>query len=141
MTSFLPKYIGKFEGVSIYESQRLGYGMHSGGIALPGYGIVVGLGTFSLKQGMPVVRHEFGHFLQARQMGVIRFYLFVGIPSLLSAWLKWHGKRHQEFWTEAWCNRLAADYFKGDTDWPYHHFPAKDISNKSKRWLVYRRYR
>lgn len=129
------KKAGTFHGTSIYESATLGKGFNSAGLALPGIGIFVGLGTFSKQQDMYTVMHEYGHILQARQTGMIMFYLFIGVPSLISAWLNWHKKGHQNYWTEQWCNLLARDYFC-DSVWPERRFPCKDIDGLRRYWLV-----
>lgn len=128
------KYVTKYEGVSIYETSRLGYGYNSAGLALPGFGIIIGDGTFSKAQDEDVVRHEFGHILQARTIGYICFYLFVGIPSLLSAWTAGWKKGHQVYWTEGWANHLSLHYFK-DNPWPHRRFPPRQIS-PSKLWWI-----
>jgi len=129
------KKVGNIEGITVYESSMMGTGYNSAGIALPGYGIIVAPGAWSKKQSVYTVRHEFGHFLQARKTGWIVFYLCIGIPSLLSAWLKGFGKGHSNFWTEVWCNHLVQDYFKDD-EWPIHHMPCRELSPKSKFWLI-----
>lgn len=128
------KYISKFEGISIYETRRLGHGYNSGGLALPGFGIIVGQGTYSQTCDEDIIRHEFGHILQARQIGWLAFYLLVGIPSLMSAWTSgWH-KGHQNYWTEGWANYLSMQYFN-KTPWPNHRFPSQNI-NKRKLWWI-----
>ena len=127
--------VGTFEGVTIYESPRMGSGHNSAGIALPGYGIIVAPGAFSQQQDMPTVYHEFGHFLQARLTGWLVFYLCIGLPSLMSAWLNWHGKGHQNYWTEVWCNHLVRKHFP-TKQLPAYRFPEKDISNRTRFWLL-----
>ena len=42
-----------------------------------------------------VVRHEYGHYLQLKKMGIIRYTLFIGIPSLLN-WGK--GRYYEKPW-------------------------------------------
>jgi len=128
------KPVGRFEGTHVYESSTLGGGYNSGGLALPGIGIVVGKGTFSQELGLEVVQHEFGHVLQYRLVGPFWFYLVVGPLSLLSAWTNWHGRGHRRYWTEQWANHLAAEYF-GKEKWPYWRFPCQDINNRTKFWM------
>ena len=129
------KYIGKFEGVSVYESTVMGQGFNSAGMALPGRGIIVGKDTYSKGCDLEVVKHEYGHFLQARKTGYIYFYLFVGLPSLVSALTNGFGLGHQNFWTEKWANFLAQDYFNKE-EWPMRRFPSRDIKERTKKWLV-----
>lgn len=83
------------------------------GLALPGIGIIISTKETSTLNRTSLLRHEFGHILQARETGKILFYLRVGLPSLLSAMRNGkHGHCHQEFWTEVWANRLAGAYFR-----------------------------
>ncbi len=133
--SWFGKKVGKFEGVSVYESPSMGSGHNSAGIALPGYGIIVAPGAFSKQQDMLIVYHEFGHFLQARQTGFFIFYICIGLPSLISAWLNWHGKGHSNYWTEVWCNHLVKKHFSS-TDLPASRFPERNISKRTRFWLI-----
>lgn len=128
------RYVGRFEGIRVYETEKLGAGYNSGGLALPGVGIFVGSGTYSKKLGLEVVAHEFGHFLQFRAVGPFWYYLLVGPLSLLSAWTNWHGKGHQCYWVEQWANHLSAEYF-GPRKWNQWRFPCEDISKRSKWWM------
>lgn len=113
----------------------MGSGHNSAGIALPGYGIIVAPGAYSKRQDILTVYHEFGHFLQARQTGYIIFYICIGLPSLLSAWLNWHGKGHRHYWTEVWCNHLVRRHFSA-VDLSPSRFPARDISGRTRYWLM-----
>ena len=129
------KYVGTFEGVPIYESPSLGRGMYSGGITLPGRGIVVGTDVFSKKQDLWLLKHEFGHILQAKEIGVLNFYTFVGPTSLGSATRSgsW-GLPHREWWTETWANYLSYNYFGKPNNWPRLRFPIKNHDF----WSVFR---
>lgn len=103
-------YSGEFEGINVYESRWMPRGA---GMALPGVGIVVYPGAHSGRKNIALLRHEFGHVLQARQTGMFMFYLRIGLPSLLSATFNGKfGHHHHTFWTEIWANQLAADYFR-----------------------------
>jgi len=135
IVGWLGKKVGIFEGVHVYESTIMGDGHNSAGIALPGYGIIVAPGAYSKQQDMPTVYHEFGHFLQARQTGWIVFYICIGIPSLLSAWLNWHRQGHRNYWTEVWCNHLVKQYF-AEANLSNRRFPNRDISAHTKFWLI-----
>jgi hypothetical protein len=128
------KFVGKFEGVNMYESSLLGNGEFSSGITLPGRGIIVGKGAYSKGLGMQLVHHEFGHILEARMVGFKAFYTIIGPESLQSAindGILWHS--HKNFWTETWANYLSKNYF-GDMYFGGPSFPVKNIS-----WLNYLR--
>ena len=77
--------VGKINGVSLYETRAFGKGQKSAALALPGVGIFLGDGVFSRNLDLDTLKHEFGHILQSRLTGMITFYLFIGLPSLLSA--------------------------------------------------------
>lgn len=128
------RYIRRFEGVRIFEVPRFGTGRRSAGLALPGIGIFVGTGVFSSQLDIDTVRHEYGHILQARKIGLVKFYFFIGIPSLISAWTSGFGKGHQNYWTELWCNELCRCYF-GEESWDIRRFPCRDLKERTKRWL------
>lgn len=132
------KYAGDFHGVAIYESPHLGRGYGSGGIALPGWGIAVGVDTFCHGLDIELVRHEYGHFLQKERVGYIIFYLCIGLPSLVSAWMtRWRSSwSHQAFWTEGWANQLAKEYFGDEVRWMDARFPPREMSSSSLRWLT-----
>lgn len=124
--------VGNYRGVRIYESSVMGEAYHSAGIALPGYGIIVAPGVYSKDCDIDTVRHEYGHFIQARMIGYVAFYFCIGIPSLLSAWTRGYGRGHQQYWTEKWCNYLVGLY---DQELPQRRYPAKDLSKKTKWFL------
>ncbi len=126
------KFVAKFHGTAVYESSFLGYGYNSAGLCLPGIGIFIGKDTYSLD--LDVIRHEYGHILQAQMIGYIPFYLLVGIPSLLSAWTHGYGKGHQQYWTEGWCNSLAKEYFS-EAPWPDVRFPVRALTPNRLKWF------
>ncbi len=84
------KYVGKYEGVNIYESSKLGKGQYSGGITLPGRCIIVGNGVMKRNLYPELLQHPFGHILQANKLGLTAFYMVIGKESLASAAM--HGK-------------------------------------------------
>jgi len=131
--SFL-QHVGQIEQVPIFESPLMGRGYGSAGIALPGIGIIVGTGVYSHRLDTMAVYHEYGHFLQAKQMGKVIFYLCIGIPSLWSASTPHRRHRHQDFWTETWCNHLSRLHFD-QVKWPMNRFPPKAPSNRMIYWL------
>jgi hypothetical protein len=122
------KYVGKYEGVNIYESAKLGEGRYSGGITLPGRGIIVGKGVMTRNMYPELMQHEFGHILQAREVGLKAFYTVIGKESLISASM--HGKNgwnHNTFWTETWSNHISSNHF-GSRYIMSSEFPIQNIS-------------
>ncbi len=121
------KYVGKFEGTNVYESAKLGEGRYSGGITLPGRGIIVGKGVMSRNLYPELMQHEFGHILQAGDVGLKAFYSVIGPESLISA--ARHGKNgwnHNTFWIETWANYLSKNHF-GTRYILSSEFPIKNI--------------
>ncbi|NJK97958.1 MAG: RHS repeat-associated core domain-containing protein [Bacteroidales bacterium] len=122
------KYVGKYENVNIYESAKLGSGRSSGGITLPGRGIVVGKGVLTRNLYPELLQHEFGHILQARDVGMHAFSMIIAPESIASASM--HGKlgwNHDTFWTETWSNYLSSKYF-GNKYIMSSQFPIQNIS-------------
>jgi len=117
------KYVGRFEGVNMYEADI------PGGITLPGRGIIVYEGAFSRGMNMALVQHEFGHILQAGKVGLNAFYKVIAPESFASASLSqissWN---HDTFWTETWANYLAHNYFWTRSLLNNAAWPAQDIS-------------
>lgn len=77
-----------------------------GGITLGEY-IIVGT-----KQNL-TVRHEFGHVLQSRYLGVL-YLIVIGLPSIIHAGInniieccEKHDEGYYHFWTEKWANKLG----------------------------------
>jgi hypothetical protein len=122
------KKVGTFEGTRVYESrflttiksnnQGLVVAKHHAGIALPPLGVGVGIGTFSQKENMELVYHEFGHILQARKFGLRDFYGIIAPLSLFSAIRDGiQGHSHRTFWTEVLANQMAYTYFDCPNTW------------------------
>jgi hypothetical protein len=116
--------VGKFEGVTIYESSFIKKG-HA--ITLAPLGIFIAHDIFNLQKDSFLIKHEFGHILQYRKLGFLRFYILIGIPSLYSAIkasiiTNYH---HQTAKVEVEANLYAYHYFNQPLDWPQHRFPIK----------------
>jgi RHS repeat-associated protein len=122
------KYVGKFEGVNIYESEKLGVGRNSSGVTLPGRGIIVGKGVGTKGVYDELLQHEFGHILQAREVGIKAYYTVIAKESLISATFQGVGGwNHNTFWTETWANYLSSQYF-GSRYIMSSEFPIQNIS-------------
>jgi RHS repeat-associated protein len=131
----LGTYAGEFEGENIYESIAVGKGIYSGGLTLPGRGIIIGEGTFALReksrQVKALMQHEFGHILQSRLVGLKAFYQVIAPESFASASLdlatnhKWD---HDTYWTETWANYMSHQYFGDQSLLNSGSYPVKNIS-------------
>ena len=126
------KYVGKFEGVNIYESGILGVGSNSAGVTLPERGIIVGKGVMAqLKTDngcKALLQHEFGHILQARKVGIGAYYKVIAPESFVSTISDEIGlSSHKLYWTETWANYLSSQYF-GSEYVISSRFPIQDIS-------------
>lgn len=117
-----------FEGVRVYT---LNFGLFRKGAAmtLPGLGIFIGLYS---TDNIDLLRHEFGHILQYREWGFIRFYWSIAPASLRSANRanKDSSFVHMDTWCEWSANRLSYHYFNKPLDWNMAAYP---IRNKSSR--------
>ena len=132
------KYVGKFEGVNVFESKRMGNIK-----TIPERGIIVGKGVFTSGElkGTAMLQHEFGHILQYRQVGTKAYYSVIAPESLFSATRSRFDSlySHDYFWTETWANFLSKEYF--GAKWLgklFSGYPAKDINiiNKIRLAMV-----
>lgn len=128
------KPVGKFRDVRVFESSIMGVAHNSAGIALPGYGMIVAPGAYSRACDLSTVHHEYGHFIQARLVGFVPFYLCIGLPSLLSAWTRGFGKGHQNYWTEKWCNYLVNKELD-ESNLSSRSYPAENLGGRTA-WLL-----
>jgi hypothetical protein len=137
------KYVGKFEGVRVYESKLLGDYFGNDGysaVTLPPKGILTGKGVIN---DIDMMRHEFGHILQYRKYGFGAYYKVIAPESLHSSIIN-KGKfingipLHNFTWTETYANYLSANYFYsinawigGNSTsfyWNYNEYPVKNVS-------------
>lgn len=107
-------YVGKFEEIRVYESSQLGtynqsLKLGSGGITLPEFGITVGRGVFSRGYDLGLMWHEFGHILQANDVGLFDFYSKIGTRSILSASFN-DALAHSNGEMEQWANYMSSRY-------------------------------
>lgn len=117
----LGKYVGNFFGVSCFTS-TLGELKNRAAIALPGIGIFISPKDV---KNLHLLRHEFGHILQAKKWGKVFFYRYIARESLMSARRAGHDPAfiHQHTWTEWTANRMAYYFFKRPDDWDMKSFP------------------
>ena len=121
-------YVGKFEGVNVFETKKLGnIEQHAyKAVTVPERGIIAGKGVYTsgLEKGIAMMQHEFGHILQYR-MYPAAYWSVIGIESGLScsyASFKGDLTLHWNFWTEKWANYLSKGYFGGK--WLGSKFPS-----------------
>jgi len=98
-----------------YVSEIVEYGA---AFTLPGVGIFVNPNDVD---NIDLLRHEFGHILQARNWGMNFFYEKIVPASLKSA----SGNKywHMNTWTEWSANRLSYIYFGKPDDWNHSKYP------------------
>ena len=115
------KYVGSFFGVSCFTC-TIGELKNRAAVCLPGIGIFVHPKD---AKNIALLRHEFGHILQAKKWGKLFFYRYIARESLNSARRasRDHGFIHQHTWTEWTANRLAYYFFKRPDDWDMKNFP------------------
>lgn len=91
-------------------------------MALPGIGIFIHPGEV---ENISLLRHEYGHILQARKWGKLFFYRHIAWESLNSARRSIHDVsfNHQHTWTEWTANRLSYYFFKRPDDWDMKSYP------------------
>lgn len=117
----LGKYVGSFFGVSCFTS-TLGELKNRAAIAIPGIGIFIHPKD---EHNIDLLRHEFGHILQAKKWGKVFFYRHIARESINSA-RRAHGDPsfvHQHTWTEWTANRLSYYFFKRPDDWDMERYP------------------
>lgn len=117
----LGTYSGTFEGIPYYAS-TVGELKNHAAIALPGFGIFIHPQDV---RNIPLLRHEFGHMLQAKIWGKFFFYRTIAWTSLKSAFSanREASYQHHHTWTEWSANRLSFEYFKKPHDWDFKKYP------------------
>lgn len=114
----------RFENTRVYELSGL---KGASAFSLPGIGIFVG---FTHSTNYSLLRHEYGHILQALSKGFLRFYLLIAPVSLFSACYEKLDKNyfHKNAWVEIDANLLAYSYFGQPENWDILNFPLKKIN-------------
>ena len=110
-----------FENIRVFTS-TLGDLKYGAAFALPGVGIFVNPSDVN---NIDLLRHEFGHILQARLWGHLFFYRTVVAVSVASAHKANTTTRynHQHTWTEWSANLLSYNYFKAPANWNMKRYP------------------
>jgi RHS repeat-associated protein len=125
-------YVGKFEGVNIFETKKFGsYTEGSFGATIPELGIIIGEGIYKeggYNRDKWLLRHEFGHILQYRKWEASAYWNIIAKESVMSAGLSMISNwDHDTFWTETYANYLSSNYFT-DILWNNREYPAQDIN-------------
>lgn len=124
------KYVGKFEGINVFESRKLGnirIGRYSA-VTIPERGIIAADGVFSsqMEKGLAMMQHEYGHILQYREFGSFAYWQIIAPASLVNAAIS-TSEAHGNFWTETWANYLSKGYFVKNWLGGKYGYPAKNI--------------
>ncbi|UII31977.1 hypothetical protein LVD17_27190 [Fulvivirga ulvae] len=116
-----PKEPMYFEGVRVYDS-KMGDLEHGAAFTLPGRGIYVSLDYYkdNPKKLNDLLRHEYGHVLQAERYGYVSFYLVIASVSVGSTQV---APSHQHTWTEMEANTLSYLHFNMPEDWNFNRYP------------------
>jgi len=113
------RYVKRFEGIPIFTFNQL---KEESAFTLPGIGIFVSPGS---ENDINLLRHEFGHILQANAGGKTLFYNHIVPMSLISATIDKYvpSYLHQRAITETTANTLSYNYFGKPNNWDEINFP------------------
>jgi hypothetical protein len=127
----LGSYAGTFEGTPYFTS-TVGELKNRAAIALPGIGIFIHPNDV---WNTSLLRHEFGHMLQAKIWGKFFFYRTIALASLNSAFNANRNASfiHQRTWTEWTANHLSYEYFKKPLDWDFIKYPINASGETQKQ--------
>lgn len=119
-----------FEGVPIISSSLI---TKNSAFTIPGVGIFV---NPSFAGDKNLLRHEYGHILQAERWGMDYYYFTVGPTSKRSFdnYLKTPGFSHDDTWTEWSASRMAYEYFGRPSDWDKEYYPLAPVHYRSDSW-------
>ena len=132
-------YVGKFEGVSVFESKKFGsYKDGASAVTIPEKGIFIGTDIY--KEGdydrEPFyLKHEFGHILQYRRWGAKAYWNIIARESFFSAMCNTF-EDHNKYWTETYANYLSSKYFF-EVEWPIKKYPIQNISDVNMLRLMF----
>lgn len=136
------KYVGKFEGVKVFETNALGdISSEYSAMTLPNKGIIAAKGVYTsgAESGIAMMQHEFGHVIESWQTGIPTYYEKIALPSLASctrAKLLGDMSLHHNYWTETWANHLSKQYFgKAWLGNSFKGYPARPLSPVFRRFL------
>ncbi|WP_192349070.1 hypothetical protein [Algoriphagus sp. Y33] len=121
-----------FEGVRVFTTEVGSFGQGAAA-TLPRIGIFV---NPNAKYNINLLRHEFGHVLQAKKWGANFFYGSIVAASLMSADAANNGAfDHQSTWTEWTANLLSWRYFGRPNNWDMKNYPI--FPNQHSSMLAY----
>ncbi|HRG58147.1 MAG TPA: hypothetical protein PK323_04270 [Bacteroidia bacterium] len=111
----------KFENVNVYGS-TFGALKRRAAVTIPGVGIFVHPIDIN---NTDLLRHEFGHFLQFKELGFIKFIFKIALKSLISASKANQNKdyKHMSCETEWLANKISYEYFNAPKDWNFNDYP------------------
>jgi hypothetical protein len=110
-------YVGNFYGVRVYEHRMFNDGS---AVTIPPLGIWVGEGVYgsTIPYNKTVLAHEYGHWLQYEDKGLVYFY---GVIAPASFYFALHKNRHG--WTEVDANNRAYNFMGKPRWWRFDYFP------------------
>lgn len=114
----------RFENIPIVYC-NIGAFRNGASMAVPGIGIVI---SKKYVHDIQLLRHEYGHFLQAKRWGYFFFYFRVAFSSLMSVIRK--PRYHKYHWTEWSANYLSYHYFDDKENWDMESFPIQPEMNR-----------
>jgi hypothetical protein len=133
------KYAGSFAGVSCFTCTWCEL-RNRAAVALPGIGIFVHPKDIT---NISLLRHEYGHILQAKKWGKFFFYRYIAKESIISARKSSRDPDfiHDHTWTEWTANRLSYYFFKRPDDWDMNSFPIHPplIEREGTDWPAFLR--
>lgn len=98
-------------------------------VTLPGVGIILNPADLT---NIDLLRHEFGHTIQAKDMGSFLYFIQIGFPSLYSATRESFDSdwSHRNYSTETDANDRSYYYFNQPKNWN-RYFPLKPSYNQN----------
>jgi hypothetical protein len=111
------KYIGNFYGANVYSNPAF-----NNGSALTLGSIYVGENVWNNPNQLYILQHEYGHYLQLKEYGAIKYILKVGFPSFNSARVN-DAYTHNRMPFEIDANIRSYNFFDKPTNWNSNENP------------------
>jgi len=125
-----------FPGIQVYETSLL---PEDYGVTLPPAGIFVGKGS-----GLDTKQHEYGHYLQYKDMGAGSFYWNVGLPSIYNVAENnletvlfgklTYSVDHRYYSVETDANQRALNFFGSSIDKNFNNYFPTNTRTTPYNW-------